>query len=268
MEPLKVATIKGVEMHYLDLNPKAEETIVLVHGHPFDHSMWDEQHEALSQYRLIIPDLKGYGASGWEGCRLFTEDHALDLALLLQELGISKVHMVGLSMGGQIVVEFHRLFGAMLQSLVICGSTPTAETEISKQKRLAAAQVLEEKGMVYHAQESIQNYINTEIHGAGSAVYRHLYRMIVNTSKESAAASHRGRAERRDNFSHLKEIQLPVLLICGDHDRFFSLEQAYAMLEEISNVSLEVIPTAGHLPNMEQPKAFNKVLTAFYQGLS
>ena len=60
----------------------------MVHGHPFDHTMWEYQYDALQDYRLLLPDLKGYGQSNTHLEKVFIESQALDLALLLDELGI------------------------------------------------------------------------------------------------------------------------------------------------------------------------------------
>ena len=88
--------IRGHKIAFEDLNPQSEEVILLVHGHPFDHTMWNYQHEALKDYRLLLPDLKGYGQSATNFEQIFIENQALDLALLLDELRIEKVHLIGL----------------------------------------------------------------------------------------------------------------------------------------------------------------------------
>src|ERR1700754_4909662 len=95
--------IRGNTHYYKDLNAEQQHTILLVHGHPFDNSMWDYQLEVLGEYRLIIPDLKGYGKTDYQFDKIFIEEQALDLAILLDSLNIARVHLIGLSMGGQII---------------------------------------------------------------------------------------------------------------------------------------------------------------------
>lgn len=257
--------IRGHQIAFKDLNPEKEEAILLVHGHPFDHTMWEYQYEVLQDYRLLLPDLKGYGQSDTNLEKIFIESQALDLALLLDELGIEKVHLIGLSMGGQIIVEFQRLFPASVNSLIIAASTPTGETEESYTNRLALANTIQEIGMLTYTQKDIHKYINLEVIRGDSEVYQHLFRMMTKTTVAGAVAAHRGRAERRDNFNYLKNIQIPTLVIAGEKDYFFSVEVVEQVANEIPNAQFEMIKGSGHLPNMEKPAIFNELITNFYK---
>ncbi len=259
--------IRGHKIAFKDLNSQKEEVILLVHGHPFDHSMWEYQYEALKNYRLLLPDLKGYGQSATNFEQIFIENQALDLALLLDELGIEKVHLIGLSMGGQIIVEFQRLFPSRVKSLIIAASTPTAETEESYANRLALAATIQEIGMLRYTQKDIHKYINLEVIRGDSEVYQHLFKMMTKTTVAGAIAAHKGRAERRNNFDYLKNIKVPTLVIAGEKDYFFSVEVVEKVANEISHAQFEVIRGSGHLPNMEKPKEFNELLREFYQKL-
>jgi len=198
--------IRGNKVAFKDLNSQKKEVIVLVHGHPFDHTMWEYQYEALKEFRLLLPDLKGYGQSATNFEKIFIEDQALDLALLLDELGIERVHLIGLSMGGQIIVEFQRLFPARVKSLIIAASTPTAETEESYVNRLALAATIQETGMLAYTQKDIHKYINLDIIRGDSEVYQHLFKMMTKTTVIGAVAAHKGRAERRNNLHYASEI--------------------------------------------------------------
>lgn len=194
--------------------------VLLVHGHPFNHSMWKYQYETLNQFRLILPDLIGYRKSDSNFERIFIEEQALDLALLLDELHINKVHLIGLSMGGQIIVEFCRLFPERTKSLIICASTPNSENESSYNKRLQLADEISKTGMVEHTKQTIHKYINIENNGQKSEIYRHLFDMMSTTPAQGAIASHKGRAERRNNTNYLKKIDKPTMIIAAEKDYF------------------------------------------------
>ena len=264
---MNTVKIRGNRLSYVDLHSQNEEVILLVHGHPFDHSMWEYQYDALKDFRIINPDLFGYGQSesGFE--KIFIEQQALDLVLLLDQLGIQQVHLMGLSMGGEIIVEFTRLFPHRVRSLVVCASTPHAENEITFAKRMANAEQIAQIGMLEHTRLSIPNYINTKVHPEGSEVYQHLFKMMSQTRDQGAIASHRGRAERRDNFAFLKMIQLPTLFIAGEKDYFFEPSVIEKAAEQVPGAQLQVIEHSGHLPNMEQPLEFNQYLVSFYREL-
>ena len=227
--------------------------------------MWNYQLEALNNFRLILPDLKGYGKSDYDFDKIFIEEQALDLALLLEELRIEKVHLIGLSMGGQIIVEFQRLFPARAASLIICASTPNAETEESYANRLKLAESISQIGMLEYTENDIHKYMNLDAIAVNSEIYQHLFKMMSKTKKEGAVSSHKGRAERRDNFGYLKNIKIPTLVIAGEKDYFFKVQDVERVALEISGAQFKIIKNSGHLPNMENPKLFNEIIRAFYE---
>ena len=260
--------IRGTQFFYEELGAQQEEAILMVHGHPFDHSMWRYQYDTLSNYHLLIPDLRGYGKSDYNFDRIFIEEQALDLRLMLDALGIQKVHLIGLSMGGQIIVEFMRLFPEKVKSLIICASSPAAENEESYRDRIALSKRVRKMGMDAYAAEDIHKYLHPDTLKAKSEVYSHLLTMMQGTSVEGAIASLRGRAERRDNYAYLQEIKVPTLVIAGEQDFFFPIEELKAIANQIKTATLEIIPHTGHLPNMENPKAFNEIIGHFYQNVT
>lgn len=257
--------IRGNNFYYKDLNQQNKNVILFVHGHPFNHTMWKYQHEILDDFRLILPDLKGYGNSDYEFDKIFIEEQALDLAILLDELRIDKVHLIGLSMGGQIIVEFQRLFPARVRSLIICASTPNSENEKSYENRLKLAESIRQIGMLEYTKNDIHKYINVDEVELNAEIYRHLFKMMSETKTEGAIASHKGRAERRNNFNYLKNIDIPTLVIAGEKDFFFRVEDVEKVALEIRGSQFSIIENSGHLPNMENSKIFNELIKNFYE---
>lgn len=260
--------ISGNNHFYQDLHSQNKEVILLVHGHPFDHSMWDYQLDALKNFRLILPDLKGYGKTDYKFDKIFIEEQALDLAILLDHLEIEKIHLIGLSMGGQIIVEFSRLFPNRVTSLIICDSNPINETEESYNNRLKLADKIKTIGMIEYTNQDIYKYLHSDNFDKNKDVYKHLYKMMINTKTEGAVASHKGRAERRNNYNYLKSINLPTLVIVGENDFFTPVSEMRDIAAQIPNAAFEIIPNAGHMPNMEQPEIFNKKISDFYKNIS
>lgn len=264
---MKKLSIRGATWKYEDINPNKHEVILLVHGHPFNHTMWKYQYDVLNNFRLIVPDLKGYGESDFDFEKIFIEEQALDLALLLDELQIQKVHLIGLSMGGQIIVEFHRLFPHRVNSLIICASLPNAETEESYTNRLKLAETIKQIGMLEYTKKDIHKYINLEETGKSSERFQHLHKMMSETTIEGAVAAHKGRAERRDNSNYIKTILVPTLIIAGEKDYFFKVIDIEKIAKAIPNSQFEIIDKSGHLPNLEKPISFNNLIVKFYNKL-
>src|SRR3954468_18385719 len=98
------ATVNGITVGYDDEGDSPP--LVLVHGHPFDRSMWAPQIEYIGRTgrRVIVPDLRGYGRSTIVPGRTPLQAFAEDIAGLLDHLGVGEIVLGGLSMGGQIVM--------------------------------------------------------------------------------------------------------------------------------------------------------------------
>src|SRR5215210_2573875 len=110
--------------------------LVLVHGHPFDHTMWAPQITEFSATRRVIaPDLRGYGASPQTPAVTRFTRFAQDIEALLDELKVETFVLAGLSMGGQIVMDGYRRFGDRVRGLVLADTFPAAETPDGRRAR-------------------------------------------------------------------------------------------------------------------------------------
>lgn len=264
---MKNLSVRGNKWYYEDLNSSNKDVILLIHGHPFDHTMWKYQYEDLKNFRLILPDLRGYGKSDFDFDKIFIEEQALDLAILLDELNIENVHLIGLSMGGQIAAEFTRLFSSRVKSLVLCDTSLSGENADSYQNRLKLADEIAAIGMQEYTRQNIHQYLHPKAEQNNKEVYQHLYEMMENTQTVGAVASHRGRAERRNNYPFLNKMTRPVLVIVGDEDFFTPVSEMEDIADQIPNAEFKIIENAGHMPNMEQSEIFNKALVKFYNNL-
>jgi 3-oxoadipate enol-lactonase len=236
--------------------------LLLVHGHPFDRSMWRPQldHLVRAGHRVIAPDLRGYGETTVVPGKTPLETFAADLAALLDHLGVDRVVLVGLSMGGQLALEFHRLFPHRLNGLVLAATSPKAETATGRQNRTEMAARLLREGMAPHAREVLFKMIAPT---AARPVAEHVLTMMRSTPPEGAAAALLGRAERRDHTGLLPAIRVPTLVVVGTEDEYTPVSEAELLSSRIPGAELVVIDGAAHLPNLERPDEFNAALVAF-----
>jgi pimeloyl-ACP methyl ester carboxylesterase len=259
------ANIKGEKYFYEMHHAQQSQTIVLVHGHPFDCTQWSYQIKALKNFKLIIPNLKGYGKTiETTADKIFIEDHAQELNLLLDELNIETAHFVGLSMGGQIIAEFARQYPHRTKSLMLCNTLPFAETALSKATRIEAGNTLLQFGMEYHVNNDIEKYIHPNTVKDNHIAFSHLKEMMLGTNAKNAAANHFGRAERRDNTAFIQQFNKPIHFVCGEADNFTPSNKMITFANTIAPNLYTIIPNTGHLTNMENPILFNKVLIQFY----
>src|SRR5678816_129929 len=115
--------------------------VVLIHGFPFNRSLWNEQIAALSEsHRVITPDLRGFGESDSSSGTATMGRMAEDIARLMDTLEIEKATLGGLSMGGYVVLAFYKQFPARVRGLVLADTRPQADTEDAKQGRAQQAE--------------------------------------------------------------------------------------------------------------------------------
>lgn len=267
--PLATAVVNGVTLAYDDEGDGPGTPLVLVHGHPFDRSMWAPQVPvAAAGRRVIVPDLRGYGASEVVPGVTPLETFARDVAALLDHLGVPEAVVGGLSMGGQIVMEFQRLFPGRATGLVLADTFPGADTEEDRRAREAMAERLTAEGMSGYADEVLDRMIAPRNVTALPEVAGHVLRMMRGASPEGAAAALRGRARRPDYGPVLTAVGVPTLIVVGRDDAFTPVAEAEAMHAAVRGSRLVVVEGAGHLPNLERPEEFNQALLGFLGSCS
>jgi 3-oxoadipate enol-lactonase len=169
------ASINGITIGYDDTGA-GENVLVLVHGHPFDRSMWRPQVEEISSkgWRVIAPDLRGYGESSVIPGKTTLDVFATDIATLLNQLNIQEIVIGGLSMGGQIVMEFCRLYPERVRGVLLAATFPRAETEEGKRNRAKMADRLLREGMETYAEEVLPKMVARRNIAALPAVAEHV----------------------------------------------------------------------------------------------
>lgn len=256
------ATVREISIRYDDTGTGTP--VVLVHGHPFDRTMWREQVDRLGTgYRIIAPDLRGYGNSTVVPGVTLLDDFACDIAVLLDGLGVDRFVLGGLSMGGQIVLEFYRRFPDRVRALVLADTFAKADDEGGRRWRNDMADRLLREGMNAYADEVLPKMISPKTIREQPDVAEHVLRMMRDTAPEGAAAALRGRARRRDYSDLLADIAVPTLLVVGRDDEFTPVGDAEFMHEHISDSRLVVVDGAGHMPNIERPNEFNRAVADF-----
>ena len=233
--------------------------VVLIHGFTLDRRMWAKEFSALSDdFRVIRYDLRGHGkSSGVE--EEFT--HIDDLQAILEELGVTKVQLIGLSLGGQIACDFSIAYPERVQRAVLIDpyyplpdKSPKFpfNTRISEHISLGRQQGIKagltswlsdplfepacEDGKL---KEKLKNIVIT---GHGSHGEKSLFLSFAKKVK----------SEKLNNKS-LTDVHCPVLFLIGEKDlpRFHAVADYFA--ETVPSISVVEVPNAGHMANMENP---------------
>lgn len=256
--------VNGVALAFDEAGDGELTPLVLIHGHPFDRTMWRPQLKAFagSGRRLLAADLRGYGQSETTPGKVGLEVFASDLDALLTARGIEgPVVVCGLSMGGQIAMEVCRRFPERVAGLVLAATTPQAETDEGKRARNAMADRLLAEGLRPYANETLAKMLSAESIAALQEVADHVLSMMHRSGPAGAAAALRGRAERPDYQPTLAEFAAPALVVVGDRDAFTTRADAERMHGLLEGSELLWLEGVGHMPNLERAAEFNAALS-------
>jgi 3-oxoadipate enol-lactonase len=269
---MKRVAISTAELAYIDRG--SGTPVLLIHGFPLDHTMWDAQIDALSQHcRVIAPDLRGFGQSstrfGKPDQTILMEEYADDLTELLEDIAVTEpVVLVGFSMGGYIAWQFMRKYPHLVRSLVQCDTKAAADTDEARAGRIKMAdnvaewgsgRVAEMMGPKLFAPETFETKPNLV------AAVRHV---VEKTRPVAIAAAQRGMAERPDMNGFLPTINVPTLILCGAKDAISPPKEMQAIAAAIPGSKYVEIADAGHMTTMENPRAVNDALLSFITTLA
>jgi 3-oxoadipate enol-lactonase len=239
--------------------------LLLVHGFPFHAGMWEAQLLGLSDHaRVIAPDLRGFGMSDPGGVEpLMMEDHAADLARLLDELEIQRAVVCGLSMGGYVALACWREFRDRVAGLILADTKAAPDTEEARRGRYDLAERVRDAGTGVAVDALLPKLLSQRTLREQPAVEGRLRQIMEGTLADTVARALHGMAERPDATGLLAGIDVPALVITGEDDALIPPEEAHRLAEAIPDARLERIAGAGHVPPMEAPDEFNALVRDF-----
>ena len=245
--------------------PTDKPALLLIHGFPLDAMIWSAQVAALADVATVIaPDLRGFGNSKLDVPEVLTmELLAKDLKDLLDERGIRRVVLCGLSMGGYVAMCFVEQWPERVQGLVLCNTRSTADTPEGIEARHETAKNAFEKGMDVIAGGMLSKLISTRTRTRRPELAATLEAMIARQRPEAVAAASRGMALRPDRTAMLRNVSCPTLVITGSEDELMPLATSEMMVQALPQGTLVVIPDIAHLSNAESPEEFNWMMGHF-----
>jgi pimeloyl-ACP methyl ester carboxylesterase len=229
--------------------------------------MWRPQIDSLRwKFRIIAPDLPGYGKSIRRDEGAVTQEMlAADLAHLLDDLEIERACVVGLSMGGQIAMEFARSFRDRTAALVLAATSAQPETDAGVVERNRIADRILAEGVVPVGAEMLCKLLGPRTLKVRPSLAADVFGMIARTDLAGAAATVRGRALRQDYRPSLAQFAGPSLMLVGTDDAYTPVADAREIHTIMRNCHLEVFEDVGHLPNLEAEDRFNRCLHTFLE---
>ncbi len=246
--------------------------VALVHAGIADHRMWDDQFPVFAErFRVVRHDHRGFGASS-------TPDgpYSLraDLDAVLHAVGIERVHLIGTSMGGGVVLDYALDYPEKVASLVLVGSGlgGSQPSEALRERWRAINEVFARDGLDAANELELQLWIDGVGRTSGEvdpAVRERVRVMNRAVLAREAANDEGGEPQRLDPpaIERLYEIAVPTLVIVGDRDVPDILANAERLVAGIAGARKVVLPGVAHLPPMECPAEFNRLVLDFLAHL-
>jgi len=242
----------------------AGQPVVLVHGFPLDGRVWDGvTKELASDFRVIVPDLPGFGASKVTGPVSFTMESLADtLHETLSTIGLTRYVLAGLSMGGYVALAYAKKYGAELAGLVLVDTRSDADTAEGKVGRDNMIDLVRKSGAVGVAGKMLPNMLAPLTFQSRPDVVERLKQIMESCPANAIEAACVAMRDRPDFTPVLATLKTPTLIVVGEHDAIISPTLARTMHDRLapSLRSLAVVPDAGHMVPVEQPQAVALVI--------
>lgn len=241
--------------------------VVLLHAFPMDSALWSEQRHALAQagYRVVTPDLPGFGGSAVSDAEPSLDVMADEVAALMDQLGLQSAIVGGLSMGGYVTMAMMRRHPARLAAVVLADTKAPADTaEAAANRRAVADSVLAAGATAGLADSMLPNLLGATTRQQRPDVVARVTRWITAQPAAGVAWAQRAMAARPDSTDAIAALARPVLVVYGEQDVLSPAAEAQAMATAARSsgapVTVVEIPAAGHLTAVEDPAAVTRAL--------
>lgn len=233
--------------------------VVLVHAFPLDARMWTSTAQALaSRCRVITPDMRGFGGS--DPAEGSIGDMADDVVAMLDELGIERATVGGLSMGGYVALAFADRHKTRLDRLILADTRAAADSEAARTARAEALALVDAQGVPALVERQLSALLSP---GASEAVRAQVRSMGCAQRPDGIKAAIRALRDRPDRQRELSAIACPTLVVVGRDDVISKPAEMDAMAAAIPGARFVEIRAAGHLSNLENPTDFVAALATF-----
>jgi pimeloyl-ACP methyl ester carboxylesterase len=264
------AEVNGAKIYYEIAGQRDSRPLVLLHEGIGDCRMYDDQFEEFAEhYRTIRFDMRGFGRSSVPNAPF---SYSEDLYGLLNFLGVKSTHVLGMSMGGEAGIDFTLAHPEMVSSLVLAGSAVSGfqDPEAENDPRWQPFEEAEQAGDLERlANLVVQVWVVGDGRSADQVsadVRRRIYEMERHNQSLGTDES-LAREPDPPAIGRLGEIRVPALVIVGANDVPAILKTADVLADGIDSARKVVIPDSAHVPNMEHPQEFNRLVLEFLAGV-
>ena len=259
----------GHDIHYLAGG--SGEPVVLLHGIFAEKDHWvDFARPLTGDFRVIAPDLPGFGASGRHDDARYSYDAQVErLAAFLDALGLPRVHLAGSSMGGTLAVLFALRHPQRVASVGLIGSPHGIRSPHASvmDRRIDAG----EAPLVVRTASEFDAMMDLVFARRPFLPYPVLHASRQEAIARADSNMRLWREQLADRYTldeRIGRLTAPLLVLWGESDRVFDVSGAASIVGRLPQAQAEVLPGVGHLPMMEAPDASARAYRSFVRGIS
>ncbi|MBL8156124.1 MAG: alpha/beta fold hydrolase [Anaerolineae bacterium] len=262
--------VNGVELYFEDTGGQNRETIVFSHGLFLSSRAFDPQVAALSdRYRCIAYDHRGQGRSEITKNGYDMETIYEDAAHLIQALDAAPCHFVGSDMGGVVAMRLAARRPDLIKSLVLIHTSPDTEPESEVARYRTLSFVLRWFGTQWAADTVMKSLFGTDfLKNSAFASQRDDFRkQILALDRVGLSRAVTGYIARHGVYDEISKIQIPTLILVGDHNVSALPEQARRIHNRIKGSKFVVVHGAGRTASIEEPETVSNIIQLFLNNL-
>ncbi len=267
---MPIARVNDVELYYEEQG-RGEQTVAFSHGLLWSGRMYEAQLRALaSRYRVIAWDHRGQGRSSDPDERAHQIETCYHDALaLLEHVGATPCHFVGLSMGGFVGMRIAARHGELLRSLSLLATASDGEPAANLPRYRMLNAIVRRVGTRAVATQLLPIMFGSSfLNDPSRASERERWFGELRRNKRTIHRAVNGVLERERCTDELGNIRCPVLVLHGDEDNAISRSRALATYEAIAGARFVAIEAAGHTMTVENPDAVTDALRGFLEDLT
>lgn len=240
------------------------QAVMLVHGFIEEGSMWDGMVEGLKKkYKVIVPDLPGFGKSGLPAGQLSMEYYAEYTREILRAEKVHKVIMLGHSMGGYVTLNFVEKYGEMTVGFGLVNSHCFEDTEAKKENRKKGIEFIERNGTQFFIRELYYSIFHERFKRKHKKLIDTLIEKARKYTPEAVMLANAAMMKRKDKSDVLKNARVPVLFINGEEDESAPVDYTLKQASYPANADFNLFQQCKHMCVFERKAETLKMISSF-----
>ena len=265
-------SLHGQRFHYTEWGPPAAPPVVLLHGITGHARTWDDEARLLAERRRVLAlDQRGHGDSDPAPDGDYGDDALLgDLDAFVHALGLGRVSLLALSLGGRVAINYAGRYPAQVERLVVVDIgpeiAPAGRARVGTLMATAPERFASIEDVIIHMRANAPRYTDAMLRHRAQHAVRPLpgggFTWKYDRALRDAIRQGRLRVPA-DLWPQWRAIACPTLLVRGAESDVLSDETAKRMIDALPGARLVVVPDAGHTVPGDQPAAFQALLREF-----